>query len=201
MLLKRILLAAVILTGLTYTASAQFVKVSLGVRGGGIVTLNPATEYTEATPYYNGEGGGFLGIKFGKALGIQGECLYSLQGTTVTDRSRIYISNRHYLDFPVMLQLHAGRAVTFEAGYIFSNLIKSKIIGTSGENEDPLAGNTYGSYFGGITFNLGKVFFLSFRYTRSIDSATYYGYGTQPTSSVRASLGIRFFNSKKSAFR
>lgn len=201
MLLKRILLAAVILTGLTSTASAQFVKVSFGVRGGGVATLNPATEHTAPSPYYSGEGGGFLGIKFGKVVGIQGECLYSLQGTTTIEKNQNYISNRHYLEIPVMLQLHAGRAVTFEAGYIFSNLLKSNLTGISGNVEDTFAANNFGSYFGGITFNLGKVFFLSFRYTRSIDSATYYGYGNQQTSTVRASLGIRFFNSKKSAFR
>ena len=77
---KRVLSVLLSMMLFSLGVSAQTVKASFGVTGGGVATqmnTDPAT----STPFYiNGYGGAFATINFGKAIGIRGGANYMLQG-------------------------------------------------------------------------------------------------------------------------
>ena len=66
---RRVLLVLIAMMLLPLAASAQAVKASFGVTGGGVATLMSETQPATSNPVYlNGYGGAFMTMKFGRDL-------------------------------------------------------------------------------------------------------------------------------------
>ena len=201
---KRVLSVLLSMMLFSLGVSAQTVKASFGVTGGGVATqmnTDPAT----STPFYiNGYGGAFATINFGKAIGIRGGANYMLQGGNYTMSSTEITATQTYLNIPVSLLLNVKSAMAFEFGFYQNVLLDSKYTESGrttieiAPDEGALAYN-FGA-LAGITFNLGRAAFLSFRYNYGLtNSYVIYGKG-YPTSSVTAGLGFNIINTRKKAF-
>lgn len=185
------------------TANAQAVKVSFGIKGQGIASLMN----TELTPTYyaqlGGGGGAFLGMKFGRVIGIQGEALYSYQFATFETSNNlgnnIWTSTQQYLYVPAVLQLWCGRSFAFEFGYQQA-IALSGTLSNGGKTKQDTGILDYGSLVAGMNINMGKVAFLSFRYTHAIQNSYVMTKDPSKCQSLQVGLGFRFFTSKKSVF-
>ena len=201
------LMAAALLFFCVHTANAQFVKVSVGIRGEGIGTF-PGTEISPSSALQWGGGGGlFAGIKFGKVIGLQAEGLYSYHvagynyNPAGSSAGNTFITTRHsYIDIPICLQLWCGRGFAFEVGYQQS-IAQSGTIVIDGQSSVDNGILDYGSVVAGMIINMGRVAFLNFRYTKALNYS--YIMTTDPSKNmtVQVGLGFRLFNSKQSVFK
>lgn len=201
---KKVLSVLLSMMLFSLAASAQMVKASFGVTGGGIATqmnTDPAT----STPFYiNGYGGAFATINLGKVIGIRGGANYSMQGGNYTMSSTEITASQTYINIPVSLLLNVKSAMAFEFGFYQNILLDSKY-SENGKSkveitpdEGALAYN-FGA-LAGITFNLGRAAFLSFRYNYGL-SNSYVIYGKGYTSNfITAGLGFNIVNTRKKAF-
>ncbi len=204
--MKQVLISVLIMLLMTvsYVGRAQYVKVSVGVKGGGIATMMASDPAPSDPMYFSGLGGAFVGLKIGNVLGVQGEFLYSITGGNYVVNSLPILLNQTYFQVPFILHVWAGRSVAFELGYQQSILMKATLTEQSSSPlsiDDIGAYKYYGSYLGGVTFNFGAVVFLNLRYTMSIKNAYMMYDKGAPVSTIQACLGFRLFNSKKSAFK
>jgi hypothetical protein len=189
----------------THKASAQLVKVSVGVNGGALMT-QMATDPAPSNPMYiNGYGGAFASIHIGKAITVRGAANYAMQGGFYEVSNVPVTVSQSYLQIPMTLLLNAGRVLSFEVGLVQNILMQSqyKENGTTAyvENPDPGALKYNFGAVGGICINMGKVVFLNVRYCYGLsNSYVMYGQGF-PTSTISAGLGFNIYTSKKSAFR
>lgn len=204
---KKILFAFVALLMISKVASAQFVKVSVGINGGGLGTqmmTDPAP--TNPTYFYlSGYGGLFTTINFGNVFGIRGAANYALQGGQYDVNGVTATVSQSYIQVPATLLIHAGRAVSFEFGFVQNILLQSNYKEENGStvnitpDEGALKYNI--GAVGGINFNFGKVVFLNLKYHYGLSKAyVIYGKGF-PTSTVSAGLGFNIYTNRKSAFR
>ena len=189
----------------TYKASAQLVKVSVGVNGGALAT-QMTTDPAPTTPMYiGGYGGAFLSAHIGKALTLRTAANYALQGGKYDVNGANVSVDQSYLQVPITLLLNAGSVISFELGFVQNILMGSKYV-EKGETEyivqpDPGALKYNFGAVGGVCFNFGKVVFLNLRYCYGLsNSYVIHGKGF-PVSTISAGLGFNIYTSKKSAFR
>lgn len=197
--MKKLLLCLIFLTFIVWEGKSQIVKCSFGIKGIGQATMMDCTPKPEGMNF-GGGGGAFIGLRFGKVLGVQGEFLYTLQGAKFGEDGYDITLSQTYYHIPVVLQLWASRGVIFELGYQQS-LKGSAKLKEGREKIDDEGALDYGSLLAGITFNFGKVMFLNARYTYGLNES-YVIYGeTSKTSSIQVGLGFRFYTSKRSVFK
>lgn len=185
------------------TANAQLVKVSAGIKGHGIASLMN-TEITPSTFVQLGGGGGaFVGVKAGRVLGIQVEGLYSYQNASFATSNKlgnnIWTSNQQYFYIPMVLQCWLGRSFAFELGYQQA-IALSGTLSSSGNVKEDTGILDYGSLVAGMNINMGKVAFLSFRYTHALQYSYVMTKDPSKCQSLQVGLGFRLFTSRKSVF-
>lgn len=189
----------------TTKLSAQLVKVSFGINGGGLATQMMTDPAPVSPMYFGGYGGAFASIHIGKALTIRGAGNYALQGGAYQVGNVDVKVSQSYIQIPVTLLLNAGRVISFELGLVQNILLTSQFVenGTTQYvvNPDPGALKYNFGAVGGICINMGKVVFLNLRYCYGLsNSYVMYGKGF-PTNTISAGLGFNIYTSKKSAFR
>lgn len=189
----------------TTKLSAQLVKVSVGVNGGGLATQMMTDPAPVSPMSFSGYGGAFASIHIGNILTIRGAGNYALQGGAYQVGNVDVKVSQSYIQIPVTLLLNAGRVISFEFGLVQNILLNSKFVenGTSQYVVDPDPGALKYNFgaVGGICINMGKVVFLNLRYCYGLsNSYVMYGKGF-PTSTISAGLGFNIYTSKKSAFR
>jgi hypothetical protein len=189
----------------THKASAQLVKVSVGVAGGALATLM-ATEPAPSTPMYiNGYGGAFAAAHIGKTLSVRVGANYAMQGGKYSIEEIPTTVSQSYLQIPMTLLINAGRVISFEIG-LQQNILLGSQYKENGSTEyiinpDPGALKYNFGAVGGICLNFGKLIFLNVRYCYGLsNSYVIHGKGF-PASTISAGLGFNIYTSKKSAFR
>ena len=200
------LIAVTLCAFAVHTASAQLVKVSLGMRGEGVATLT-GTEIAPSSYVQLGGGGGlFAGIKIGKVIGLQVDGLYHyhLADYPLDIPEFSSVSTRHqYIDIPVCLQLWCSRGFAFEVGYQQS-IAFSGIMTLAGEAGPQTIDDTgildYGSLVAGMIINMGRVVFLNLRYTKALENSYVMSLDPSRNMTVSVGLGFRLFNSRQSVF-
>jgi len=125
--MKKFLLSAFTLVAITIAANAQ--KVNLGIKGG--LNFDKVNGQSFKDGYYGGfQLGGFVDIGLSKSIGIQPEVLFNQSNTKYHSGSSTVInlsdgSNVHlnYLSIPVLLNIHAAKLLTIQAGPQYSILM------------------------------------------------------------------------------
>jgi hypothetical protein len=124
--MKKIILSLGLLAGISATAQAQ---ATFGLKAGASLTsLTGDTDGLESK--FGFHGGLVANFKFGDALSIQPEVLYSMKGAQSSESSKFKLKT-NYIDIPVMLQYDAD-GLFFEAGPQLGILASAK----SGDGSD-----------------------------------------------------------------
>ena len=183
------------------TTSAQAVKASIGVTGGGVGTV----VFSEEPAYLNAYYGGFLTMKFGRAIGVRAGVSQMMQGVEYNLSNVDYTAEQTYLNIPVTLLLNASGAMAFEFGLYKNMLMDSKLI--KHESRDKETSPDRGAQLGhigaiaGVNFNLGRAVYLSFKYHHGLSDMYVINRVGYSSRFVTAGLGINIINTKKRAFR
>ena len=187
------------------SASAQMVKASFGVTGGGIATMMSGTEPATSSPMYmGGYGGAFATVNYGTSLGIRVGANYAMQGSSYMLSSTDLKAVQSYIQIPVSLMWHMRSFISLEAG-LYQNILFSSSLIEQGSttvvispDEGALKYN-FGAH-AGITFNFGRVVFLDIKYHYGLsNSYVIYGKG-YPSSFATVGLGFNLISTRKSAF-
>lgn len=125
---------------LTFKSYAQNTKgpiVHVGAKVGGLLTRATGTGI-ESKRKWGYQLGGYASVDLGPHFGVQAEALYSrsiflLTSAENTGREKTIFKT---WDFPVLLQLNAGEAFTFNIGPQFSHFISAKGYRTETQNTD-----------------------------------------------------------------
>ena len=117
----------IVMTLFTFCASAQNVKMSLGVTGGGIAT-QMLTEPAPSSPMYtSGYGGAFVTVNPLKKLGVRIGANYSMQGGNYQlDKVPITVS-QSYVNIPVAVMFQPKSFFALEAGLYQNVLLNAKL--------------------------------------------------------------------------
>ncbi|MBD2768737.1 PorT family protein [Hymenobacter sp. BT664] len=128
--MKKVILSLSLLVGISASASAQ---ASFGVKAGASLTTLTGSGSENVANKIGFNGGLLANVRFGDALAIQPEVLFSMKGSQFKDDSK-YKTNLSYIDIPVLLQYNAD-GLFFEAGPQLGILASAKF--TNGdESED-----------------------------------------------------------------
>ena len=202
---RRVLLVLLAMMLFSFAASAQAVKASFGVTGGGVATMMTGTEPATTSPVYlNGYGGAFMTMKFGRAIGIRGGANYMMQGATYQVSDVDFSAEQVYLNVPVSLLLNVRSGMSFEFGF-YQNILMESSLTEQGKREvviTPDEGALEFSYgaLAGVTFNMGRFVFLSMKYHYGLtNSYVIYGKG-YPSTFATVGLGFNIINTRKKAF-
>lgn len=105
-------------------------------------------------------------------LSLQPEMLYSRQGF---ENNYVFLGTNYneeyrvdYINFPVLLKLHAGKTLSFELGPQFGLKINEKVVRNNSEVEEDNINAFDTALAGGISLNFEE-FFISGRYTYSLN--------------------------------
>lgn len=187
------------------SASAQMVKASFGVTGGGIATLMTGTEPPTSSPMYiSGYGGAFATINYGNHLGLRAGANYAMQGSSYKLSGTTLTAAQSYIQVPVSLMYHIKSFVSLEAGFyqniLFSSSLTEKGSSTVVINPDEGALKYNFGALAGIEFNFGRFVFLELKYHYGLSkSYVIYGKG-YPSSFATVGLGFNLISTRKSAF-
>lgn len=185
-------------------ASAQMVKASFGVTGGGIATLMNTEPKPSSALYVNGYGGAFATVNLGKVIGIRGGANLAQQGGDYTTETTDVKVHQSYMNIPISLLLNVKSFMSFEFGF-YQNILMSSSYNERGSSkltitpdEGALKYNV--GALAGLTFNFGRVVFLSMRYNRGL-SKSYVIHGKGYTAdTITAGLGFNILTTRKKAF-
>lgn len=203
--IRRVLTVLLAMMLFTYGASAQMVKASFGVTGGGIATLMTGTEPATSVPVYvNGYGGAFATISLGNSIGVRCGANYAMQGAAYNLSEVPIATSQSYLNIPVSFLLNLKSYISLEAG-LYQNILLSSSLTEQGDqnvvvtpDEGALKYN-FGA-LAGINFNFGRVVFLNLRYNLGLsNSYVIYGKG-YPSSFATVGLGFNIISTRKTAF-
>lgn len=187
------------------SASAQMVKASFGVTGGGIATLTMGTEPPTSSPMYiSGYGGAFATVNYGNHLGLRAGANYAMQGSSYKLSGVSLKAAQSYVQVPVSLMYHIRSFVSLEAGFYQNILLSSSLTekGSSTVVIDPDEGALKYNFgaLAGIEFNFGRYVFLNLRYHYGLSkSYVIYGKG-YPSSFATVGVGFNIISTRKSAF-
>lgn len=195
--------ALVVMLFISFAASAQIAKFSVGAKGVGVANLMDIDLMT-----YGGGGGVFAGVRIADVVGVQAEAVYAMSyGRTsysvAGSWSTLDVMHNHLI-IPVVAQVWCGRSIALEAGYqqtiVLSGVLSGELENTEFEKEDEGMFD-YGSVVAGVNFNLGKVVTMNLRYAYSL-GYTYIA-TTSPAKAhgFQFGLGFRFLTTRKQIFR
>ena len=202
---RRVLLVLLAMMLFSFAASAQAVKASFGVTGGGVATLMSDTQPATSSPVYlNGYGGAFMTMKFGRAISIRGGANYMMQGATYDLSGVSMEAEQTYINVPVSLLLNVKSGMAFELGF-YQNILWDSSLTEYGNRVEEIIPDegalqfNYGA-LAGVTFNMGRFVFLNFRYHYGLtNSYVIYGKG-YPSNFATVGLGFNIINTRKKAF-
>lgn len=203
--LRRVLVILLSLVLFSHAASAQMVKATFGVTGGGIATMMRGTQpATSAPAYINGYGGTFATVNYSNLMGVRVGLNYAMQGADY-DLSEVSIAtSQSYINIPATFLYHLKSYVSLEAGF-YQNILLSSSMTESGAHDvvispdDGALKYNFG-VLAGLTVNVGRFVFLSLRYNLGL-SNSYIIYGTgYPSSFATVGLGFNIFSTRKTAF-
>lgn len=199
----RALLLVLSMMLLTFNASAQMVKASFGVTGGGISTMMHTQPPTKTNNYMSGYGGAFTTLNFGDSFGVRAGMNYAMQGGEYELKGTQCFAEQAYLNIPVEFLFHLKSFFSLEAGFYQNVLLSSSFSENGGScvvtpDEGALEYNI--GALAGVSINLGKMIFLNARYNYGLSKAyVIYGKG-YPVSSITFGIGFNLLTTKKSAF-
>lgn len=202
---RRVLTVLLAMMLFSLSASAQMVKASFGVTGGGIATLMSGTEPATSSPMYmSGYGGAFATVNIGNSLGIRGGANYAMQGSSYALSGATLTAAQSYIQVPVSLMWHMRSFISLEAGFyqniLFSSSLTEKGKSTVVINPDEGALKYNFGALAGIEFNFGRFVFLELKYHYGLsNSYVIYGKG-YPSSFATVGLGFNLISTRKSAF-
>lgn len=207
MKLKSIFIGLLIITISTFKLSAQLVKYSFGVTGGAVGTqmnTNPAPT-NPSLFYISGYGGAFATVNVGRVVGVRTGVNYAMTGGQYDFSTYNVTLSQSYLQIPVGLLLHAGRALSLEVGLEQNILLQSKYLESGAETveitPDEGALKYHFGAMAGVNLNFGKVVFLSMKYHYGLSKAYVLNGVGYPSNMISVGLGFNIYNSRKSAFR
>ena len=202
--LRRVLAVLLAMMLSAYAASAQMVKASFGVTGGGMGTML-ATDPAPTSPMYlSGYGGAFATINYGTNLGVRIGANYAMQGGSF-ELSKIPLkADQAYINVPVALVYSPKSFFSLQGGF-FQNILFSSSLTEQGKQEvvitpDEGALKYNFGVMGGLCFNFGRYVFLDLKYNYGLsNSYVIYGKG-YPSSFVTVGLGFNIVSTRKTAF-
>ena len=202
---RRVLVVLLAMMLFSLSASAQMVKASFGVTGGGIATMMSATEPATSSPFYiGGYGGAVATINIGNSLGIRGGANYAMQGSSYMLSGTKLTAAQSYIQVPVSLLWHMRSFISLEAGF-YQNILFSSSLTENGSstvviNPDEGALKYNFGALAGLEFNFGRFVFLELKYHYGLsNSYVIYGKGF-PSSFATVGLGFNLISTRKSAF-
>lgn len=201
---KKALSVLAILMLFCASASAQQIKATFGITGGGIAT-QMMTEPAPSSPLtFSGYGGAFATVGFKNIIGLQTGANFLMTGSAYEMSGVAMKTKQQYIQIPVVLQLTPKSWFTFEAGLYQNILFNSSFEELGSENVliTPDIGALKYNFgaLGGLRFNFGRVVFMNFRYHYGLSKA-YVIQGTGfPQGLITAGLGFNIISTRKSAF-
>lgn len=201
---KRVLLVLLSMMLFSIGASAQMVKASFGVTGGGIATQMHTEPATSAPLYISGYGGLFSTVNFGELLGARVGMNYAKQGGKYAIESVNISVDQSYINIPISVLLNLKSFITVEAGLYQNILLNSSYNENGGDNvtispDDGALAYNFGA-LAGVSFNFGKFVFLSMKYNYGLSkSYVIHGKG-YPSSAITVGLGFNIISTRKKAF-
>ena len=202
--LRRVLAVLLVMMLSAYVASAQMVKASFGVTGGGIGTMM-ATDPAPSDPmHFSGYGGAFATINYGTSIGLRLGANYAMQGARYNIGSTAFLADQTYLNVPVAFVFSPKSFFSLQAG-LYQNILLSAAMEESGKqtvvispDEGALQYN-FGA-LAGLCFNFGRYVYLDLKYNYGLsNSYVIYGVG-YPSSFVTVGLGFNLITTRKTAF-
>lgn len=201
---RRVLCVLLSMMLFTIGASAQAVKASFGVTGGGAATMMSTEPATTSPVHFSGYGGAFATIKYGRVIGLRAGANYLMQGASY-DISKVNIkTSQTYLNVPVTFMVNLKSVMSFEFGF-YQNILMDSSLTESGTREvlitpDEGALKYNVGALAGLNFNMGRFVFLSMKYHYGLsNSYVIYGEG-YPSSFATVGLGFNIINTRKKAF-
>lgn len=202
--LKRVLTVLLAMMLSAYAASAQMVKASFGVTGGGIGTMM-ATDPAPVSPMFmSGYGGAFATINYGTSLGVRLGANYAMQGGNYKLSGTALKADQAYINVPVAFVYSPKSFISVQAGF-YQNILLSSSLTEQGKTEvviSPDEGALKYNFgvMGGLCFNFGRFVFLDLKYNYGLsNSYVIYGKG-YPSSFVTVGLGFNIVTTRKTAF-
>lgn len=202
--LKRVLTVLLAMMLSAYAVSAQMVKASFGVTGGGIGTLM-ATDPAPVSPMFmSGYGGAFATINYGTSLGVRLGANYAMQGGNYKLSNTALKADQAYINVPVAFVYSPKSFFSVQAGF-YQNILLSSSLTEKGKSEvviSPDEGALKYNFgvMGGLCFNFGRFVFLDLKYNYGLsNSYVIYGKG-YPSSFVTVGVGFNIVTTRKTAF-
>lgn len=202
--LKRVLTVLLAMMLSAFAASAQMVKASFGVTGGGIGTMM-ATDPAPVSPMFmSGYGGAFATINYGTSLGVRLGANYAMQGGNYKLSGTELKADQAYINVPVAFVYSPKSFFSVQAGF-YQNILLSSSLTEKGKSEvviSPDEGALKYNFgvMGGLCFNFGRFVFLDLKYNYGLsNSYVIYGKG-YPSSFVTVGLGFNIVTTRKTAF-
>lgn len=202
--LKRVLTVLLAMMLSAYAVSAQMVKASFGVTGGGIGTMM-ATDPAPVSPMFmSGYGGAFATINYGTSLGVRLGANYAMQGGNYKLSGTALKADQAYINVPVAFVYSPKSFISVQAGF-YQNILLSSSLTEKGKTEvviSPDEGALKYNFgvMGGLCFNFGRFVFLDLKYNYGLsNSYVIYGKG-YPSSFVTVGVGFNIVTTRKTAF-
>lgn len=202
--LNRVLTVLLAMMLSAYAASAQMVKASFGVTGGGIGTMM-ATDPAPVSPMFmSGYGGAFATINYGTSIGVRLGANYAMQGGNYKLSGTELKADQAYINVPVAFVYSPKSFFSVQAGF-YQNILLSSSLTEQGKSEvviSPDEGALKYNFgvMGGLCFNFGRFVFLDLKYNYGLsNSYVIYGKG-YPSSFVTVGLGFNIVTTRKTAF-
>jgi Outer membrane protein beta-barrel domain len=166
--MKKIILSLGLLAGVAGAANAQ---ATIGLKAGASLTNMAGSDVSSGAANKIGFHGGLVAnFKFGDALALQPEVLYSMKGYQDSNNSKNKM-NLSYIDIPVMLQYNAD-GLFFEAGPQLGILAAAKATdGTNDTDVKDLFKTVDFGYAVGLGYKLEAGPMIGLRYNGGITSA------------------------------
>jgi len=201
--LKRVYIISLMML-FTFCVSAQSVKVSFGITGGGIATQMLTDPQPSSPMYMSGYGGIFATVNPFKKVGVRVGANYLMQGGDFQMSNIPITLSQTYLNIPVSLMYQPKSFISFEAGF-YQNVLMDAQLHEDGNKQvvvspDDGALKYNIGILAGASFHLSKAIFINFRYCYGL-SYSYAIMGTGYKSNViTAGLGFNLFRTKNRAF-
>lgn len=201
---KKALTVLAILILFCTSASAQKVRATFGITGGGIATQMMTDPAPSSPLYFSGYGGAFSNISFKKVIGLKVGANYQIQGGKYLESETYMTAQQQYLQIPVALQLNLKSFFTLEAGFYQNILLSSKFTEEGNTTvvitPDPGAHKYNFGVLAGMSINFGRFVFLNLRYHYGLSNAYIIRGNAYPQGIITAGLGFNIISTRKSAF-
>lgn len=202
---KRVLAVLLTMMLFSFGASAQKVKASIGVTGGGIATmLTGDIPYVTSPMYMSGYGGALATVNYGDHIGVRAGLNYAMQGSKHQILSTDLTASQSYINVPVAFMYHIKSFISVEAG-LYQNILLSSSMKEKGAEEVVISPDegalkyNFGA-LAGISLNFGRLLFMNVRYNYGLSKAYVIDGTGYPASSITLGIGVNILSTKKTAF-